>query len=358
MATGRAGTHIRLLYDFEYQSPDGCQVKFAAGEECLLLKKTNPEWWYVLKKKEKRPLYVPANYVEQVETSEKPKKRAPPVPPPKPKLPKPSMEEEVLRELDSIINHALDEEIPVGDEDDDTPFYDKVTGGKSVDKPSTPEPDYEQGRSEDSSPSVPPLHIGMRAGSETSGYKTDSRESLDSPIPPNGADMYEAPQYANLASLNAEVQADSLSPTDDQPNYANLSDVQHSIHSGSLPESAVKREASDPGTSSADTVSLRKPVQVNSFGTPVFLTSDVSAEEETRIPEGWKEQKLQDGDVTYTHDHSDEKVFFGVLGFQSLKIYQHQCSSLHLTSGNFMDVLERHLINLESNILKTFVEGD
>jgi hypothetical protein len=112
------------------------------------------------------------------------------------------MEEEVLRELDSIINHALDDEIPVDEEEDDNdePFYKNTEAQRKTERPSTPEPDYDAVQSEGSSPSVPQLTL--RAGSETSGYKTDSRESLDSPIPHSGGEQFEQPQYANVTNLN------------------------------------------------------------------------------------------------------------------------------------------------------------
>lgn len=40
---------------------DGQPVKIKTGEEFLLLKKTTPEWWYVIKPNkhgEKKPIYV------------------------------------------------------------------------------------------------------------------------------------------------------------------------------------------------------------------------------------------------------------------------------------------------------------
>lgn len=215
MAAG-GSNHLRVLYDYEYEASDGTPIKFTAGEECRLVKKTNSEWWYVLRPNEKKPLYVPANYVEPVKAASPDinprKKKPPPKPPAKPKLPKPSMEEEVLKELDSILNDALDEDIPLeGDEEEeDAPFYANTasdapsTAEEKPQRPATPEPDYEGARSEDSSPPVPLLRMGMRAGSETSGYKTDSRESLDSPVPA-AVEAHEQPQYANISSLNDQV---------------------------------------------------------------------------------------------------------------------------------------------------------
>ena len=36
----------------------GADIEIACGDECLLLKQTTAEWWYVLKHGDKKPIYV------------------------------------------------------------------------------------------------------------------------------------------------------------------------------------------------------------------------------------------------------------------------------------------------------------
>ncbi|XP_052123932.1 rho GTPase-activating protein 12 isoform X2 [Frankliniella occidentalis] len=64
---------VRVLYNFEY-SKDGRNVWMKEGEALSLLKKTNPDWWQVLRSNERKPFYVPAAYVEEVGI-EKPEKK-------------------------------------------------------------------------------------------------------------------------------------------------------------------------------------------------------------------------------------------------------------------------------------------
>ena len=117
MATPRTNTYLKVLYDYQYKDSDGQDIHISSGEECVLVKKATAEWWYVVKKGEKKPIYVPANYVEELHrtvirlASEDPqtrkKKSPPPKPPVKPRIKK-SVEAEVLKELDSVLEHAFD----------------------------------------------------------------------------------------------------------------------------------------------------------------------------------------------------------------------------------------------------------
>uniref|UniRef100_A0A1B6LTH6 Rho GTPase-activating protein 12 n=1 Tax=Graphocephala atropunctata TaxID=36148 RepID=A0A1B6LTH6_9HEMI len=58
---------VRVLYDFEYTTKYGRNIKIAAGERLLLIKKTNNDWWQVIRSSEQRPFFVPAAYVEEIE---------------------------------------------------------------------------------------------------------------------------------------------------------------------------------------------------------------------------------------------------------------------------------------------------
>ena len=69
MATRSAGTYVEVLYDYTYTTNDGEKIAVQQGDECLLLKKANVDWWSVIPTNQpsgqKKPLYVPANYVRE-----------------------------------------------------------------------------------------------------------------------------------------------------------------------------------------------------------------------------------------------------------------------------------------------------
>lgn len=57
--------HVRVLYDFDYTTKDGKEVKIKSGEKLYLIKKTNDDWWQVIRNTG-RPFYVPASYIEEI----------------------------------------------------------------------------------------------------------------------------------------------------------------------------------------------------------------------------------------------------------------------------------------------------
>lgn len=57
--------HVRVLFDFDYLSREGKEVKIKEGEKLYLIKKTNDDWWQVIRNSG-RPFYVPASYVEEI----------------------------------------------------------------------------------------------------------------------------------------------------------------------------------------------------------------------------------------------------------------------------------------------------
>lgn len=57
---------VYVLYDFDYHTKDGRHVEIKTGERLFLIKKTNNDWWQVIRSSERRPFYVPASYVEEV----------------------------------------------------------------------------------------------------------------------------------------------------------------------------------------------------------------------------------------------------------------------------------------------------
>lgn len=60
-------TTVRVLYDFEYKTKDGREIKIKCSERLFLIKKTNHDWWQVIRSFERRPFYVPASYVEEIQ---------------------------------------------------------------------------------------------------------------------------------------------------------------------------------------------------------------------------------------------------------------------------------------------------
>ncbi|XP_054266488.1 rho GTPase-activating protein 12-like isoform X1 [Macrosteles quadrilineatus] len=62
--------NLRVLYDFEYTTKYGRKIKISSGERLLLIKKTNDDWWQVIRSSEERPFFVPASYVEEVESKQ------------------------------------------------------------------------------------------------------------------------------------------------------------------------------------------------------------------------------------------------------------------------------------------------
>ncbi|XP_076361133.1 rho GTPase-activating protein 12-like [Tachypleus tridentatus] len=54
---------VQALYDFSYVTDDGRQISLKKGEEYLLLKKTNKDWWQVIRDGENKAFYIPASYV-------------------------------------------------------------------------------------------------------------------------------------------------------------------------------------------------------------------------------------------------------------------------------------------------------
>ncbi|KAK3717530.1 hypothetical protein QZH41_013788 [Actinostola sp. cb2023] len=60
-------SQVEALYTYSYDAADGRKIAFNAGEKFTLLSKANDDWWHVKRNGEK-PMYVPANYVREVQT--------------------------------------------------------------------------------------------------------------------------------------------------------------------------------------------------------------------------------------------------------------------------------------------------
>ncbi|XP_073992198.1 rho GTPase-activating protein 12-like isoform X2 [Rhodnius prolixus] len=59
-------TNVEVLYDFEYSTKEGQKISIREGEKLLLLKKTNEDWWQVIRSNGRRPFYVPSTYVREL----------------------------------------------------------------------------------------------------------------------------------------------------------------------------------------------------------------------------------------------------------------------------------------------------
>ncbi|KAG8194018.1 hypothetical protein JTE90_003619 [Oedothorax gibbosus] len=55
--------YVQVLYDYLYHTDDGSEIKMKAGEELLLIKKSNENWWQVIRNSDNQPFYAPSNYL-------------------------------------------------------------------------------------------------------------------------------------------------------------------------------------------------------------------------------------------------------------------------------------------------------
>ncbi|XP_076807226.1 rho GTPase-activating protein 12-like isoform X2 [Clavelina lepadiformis] len=61
------GRVLHVEYDYKYKANDGRIISIEDGEEFILIKKSNADWWQVIKEGEKKPFYIPAAYVRELE---------------------------------------------------------------------------------------------------------------------------------------------------------------------------------------------------------------------------------------------------------------------------------------------------
>ncbi|XP_021938903.1 rho GTPase-activating protein 12-like isoform X4 [Zootermopsis nevadensis] len=61
---------LRVLYDFEYVGKDERKIRIQEGEKLFLIKKTNADWWQVIRSSSERPFFVPAAYVREYSWSQ------------------------------------------------------------------------------------------------------------------------------------------------------------------------------------------------------------------------------------------------------------------------------------------------
>ncbi|XP_038076068.1 rho GTPase-activating protein 15-like isoform X2 [Patiria miniata] len=57
-------TMVQAKYEYEYMSGSGEPAKMFPGDLFMLLRKSNSDWWYVKRDGDKKPVYLPATYLE------------------------------------------------------------------------------------------------------------------------------------------------------------------------------------------------------------------------------------------------------------------------------------------------------
>lgn len=199
----QAGKYVQVLYDLDYKNHEGEPISIREGDKCLLLKKSNDDWWSVIKQGEKKAVYVPSNYVEEIVPATSPKPALHKKPPEVPKKPgKP-----VIKEED--VTNADEEKAAAGE--DGIPPVNHVTLGKPDDKKSPTEEN-----SEDEDDTVE--YVNVQEYKKQIGLKPRSpnpsidRERSKSPalLPkvsksPQRHSSYEPAEYANIAAIQEAI---------------------------------------------------------------------------------------------------------------------------------------------------------
>lgn len=195
MVSRSPGSIVRVLYDYDYTANDGGLISIKEGEEYLLLKKSNHEWWRVIREGDdsgtpRKPIFVPANYVEEIGRLERPRlqKQASvdetsesgvptSLPPLKPRINRTLLNNEV--------QNGLDEPIPVAS-DNNSDSEDCITDSPSS---STRHSTGSLSRDEDSN-STGSIHL--------------IRSSLH-------IEPHDSPIYANLSTLTTSLTSSMVS---------------------------------------------------------------------------------------------------------------------------------------------------
>ncbi|XP_071957214.1 rho GTPase-activating protein 15-like [Antedon mediterranea] len=61
--------YVKAKYEYEYKSSDGEPRKMQPGDQFVLIKKSNDDWWFVQQKGDTSGVYLPATYLEEVANS-------------------------------------------------------------------------------------------------------------------------------------------------------------------------------------------------------------------------------------------------------------------------------------------------
>ena len=201
-----AGKYVKVLYDLDYKTHEGVSVSIREGEKCLLLKKTNADWWSVVREGDKKPIYVPANYVEDIVPATSPKPSYPrkqPVPVP----PKPKTNGNVVT---SEEKESKETEQPVDKKNNDT--------GNELKKENVDESASVEEKSEDVDTKSPNEKDDDDSGDECDyvnvqelktqySNASDNQEEEVTGIKRENVSPYEPAEYANLAVIQESIHA-------------------------------------------------------------------------------------------------------------------------------------------------------
>ncbi|XP_033104110.1 rho GTPase-activating protein 15-like [Anneissia japonica] len=61
--------YVKAKYQYEYQSHSGEPRRMQPGDQFILIKKSNEDWWYVQQKGDPKGVYLPATYLEEIVNS-------------------------------------------------------------------------------------------------------------------------------------------------------------------------------------------------------------------------------------------------------------------------------------------------
>ena len=201
-----AGKYVKVLYDLDYKTHEGVSVSIREGEKCLLLKKTNADWWSVVREGDKKPIYVPANYVEDIVPATSPKPSYPrkqPVPVP----PKPKTNGNVVT---SEEKESKENEQPADKKDNDTVNELKKENvaesasveekSEDVDTKSLNEKDHDDSGDECD-------YVNVQELKRQYSNASDNQEEEVTGIKRENVSPYEPAEYANLAVIQESIHA-------------------------------------------------------------------------------------------------------------------------------------------------------
>ena len=201
-----AGKYVKVLYDLDYKTHEGVAVSIREGEKCLLLKKTNADWWSVVREGDKKPIYVPANYVEDIVPATSPKPSYPkkqPVPVP----PKPKTNGNVVT---SEEKESKETEQPVSKENNDKENElkkENVTESASVEEKSD-DNDRKTPNEKDQDDSEEECdYVNVQELKRQFSNASDDQEEEVTGIKRETVSSYEPVEYANLAVIQESIHA-------------------------------------------------------------------------------------------------------------------------------------------------------
>ncbi len=188
-----AGRYVRVLFDLDYKTHEGDPVSIKQGDKCLLLKKSNADWWSVVKEGDKKPIYVPANYVEEI------------LPPTSPK-PKFFNKEGAVKKHVTVVAVGADKENK-GKPEDNKKEEEKKEEEKKEERKREPEKNARQDSKESDGDAAEYVNV-QELGILPPGVSA-AQDKGDKP-PPTVDTPHEPVEYANLEAIQQAIQSKSV----------------------------------------------------------------------------------------------------------------------------------------------------